>query len=686
MNPPSARAVPFSLALGLGLLLALGHALLATRAMREKSTTADELLHVTGGYTFNQWHDYRMHPENGALPQRWVALPLGGDPQLRYPDFNTPSWRTSDASMFGYMFFYRQGNDPGRLLARARAMNAWFGAATTLLVFLWARRLWGVAGAVVSGVLCALCPTMLAHSGVATSDMCVTLFLLLAVGAYWWHLNDGRLRVLLASAILFGLAAVAKHTSVLLLPMAAAMLLVRLFQPAPPQLGRRAFGSAAARCGYAALSLGAHGAFVGLCIWGFFGFRFSAFNPALPPGGFSPSWTEILSFDGGLARLIAWCRDWRLLPEGYLYGFAHVLRGASGRASFLDGDHGFHGWVAFFPKAFLYKTPPSLLVALLGAVLLAGLQGRAVRAGQLRAWLYRATPLIVLFVVYWIFALTSRLNIGHRHLLPTYPVLYLCCGLLGGAAVAGWRQCWRDGLVLAALVAALLGWHVRTAAGIYPHFLAYFSPLVGGPAEGYRHLVDSSLDWGQDLPGLKRWLDGHRRTGEPVHVAYFGSGLPEYYGIEATFMPTLHPFERVRPMYWPAPGLYAVSATMLQNVYLGLRGPWTAANERRYQQLRRDEPGFRALSRHQAPPPEMLAGRPGYDWYYAWAAFEQLRFVRLCHYLRARPPDAMIGYSILVYRLTQEEIDRALHGSMADLSDAMERAAGRGEAAPGAAR
>src|SRR5258708_34957481 len=59
----------------LALLLALGHAALAILAMREKSTTADELAHLTGGYTFNHWHDYRLQPENGILPQPWQALP-----------------------------------------------------------------------------------------------------------------------------------------------------------------------------------------------------------------------------------------------------------------------------------------------------------------------------------------------------------------------------------------------------------------------------------------------------------------------------------------------------------------------------------------------------------------------------------------------------------------------------------
>ena len=56
------------------------------------------------------------------------------------------------------------------------------------------------------------------------------------------------------------------------------------------------------------------------------------------------------------------------------------------------------------------------------------------------------------------------------------------------------------------IFAALLGWHAIESIKVAPDFLAYFNELAGGPANGYRHLVDSSLDWGQDLPKLKEWL------------------------------------------------------------------------------------------------------------------------------------------------------------------------------------
>ncbi|MDB6113721.1 MAG: hypothetical protein JWQ62_666, partial [Lacunisphaera sp.] len=511
--------------------------------MREKSTTADELAHITGGYTFDHWNDYRLHPENGILPQRWQALPavFAG---AHSPDLSSAAWRKSDVWVMGYRYFYESGNNSSWLLFSARAMNSLFGAATALLVFFWSRRVWGDAGAIVSAVFCALCPTMLAHSGLATSDMCMTFFLLLAVAAYWHHLHSGKWSSLLVSAGVFGLAGVAKHTSVLLLPMALLMAIVRLCQPAPLQFGRWVASSWWGRFGLTGLSLAVHGAAVVFFLWAFFGFRYGAFNPALPPGVLADPWSILLSGDELPTRVIAFCRNWRLLPEGYLYGLAFVLKHSHARGAFLDGEYSIYGWVGFFPKTFLYKTPLSLLAGLVASVVLLAVRCRTLARSRLAARLHQVVPLIVLFTVYWLFSFTSHLNIGHRHILPTYPVLYIFCGVLGWSAWTAARRSRAGGVVMGVLIVVLLGWHAAVAAKIHPDYLAYFSPIAGGPEEGYKHLVDSSLDWGQDLPALKKWLAANQRPGEKVYLSYFGSAEPEYYGLDAIRLPTLPDFER----------------------------------------------------------------------------------------------------------------------------------------------
>lgn len=643
--------------------------------MQEKSTTGDELAHITGGYNFNHWDDFRMHPENGILPQRWQTLPLvlSG---VNYPSLAEDSWKKSDVWLLGYRFFYLSGNDHLRMLAAARAMNSLFGAATTFLVFFWARGLWGTLGAMVAAGFCAFCPTMLAHSGVATSDMCMALFFLLALGIYWRHLHDGRWAIAGISTVVFGLAAVAKHSSLLLLPMVLVLVLVRLFHAEPLRLGARIFSSWRERIGFVSVSLLVHGLVVVASIWAFFGFRFSAFNPILPAGEFTFPWEQMLSFGGAKAALIQFCRTWHLLPEGYLYGLAFVLKHAESRGAFLDGEYSLFGWVLFFPKAFLYKTPPSLLVGLTASatLLVSGL--RKISAREWGKRLYRVAPLLTLFVIYWAVSLTSHLNIGHRHLLPIYPVLYLFCGALGWAVTRAWRKSRATGTGVAVAVAALLTWHGAIAAAIYPNFLAYFSPIAGGPAEGYKHLVDSSLDWGQDLPGLKKWLTVNVRDQDPVYLSYFGTSEPDFYGIKAVRLAMLPNFDRAKPLRWSqcSAGVYALSASMLQHVYMPQRGDWTRQDEHRYQELKLNEATFRMFDGDPAAHPELLQGLSAPNWEKAWRLYAQLRFARLCHYLRARQPDATIGYSILIYRLDRHELDSALNGSLRDLATAIEKA------------
>eukprot|EP01035_Chromulina_nebulosa_P054695 gene54695-biopygen38933 len=213
-----ARPGNFLVTLGVTALLAL-HAALALWAVSGKSTTADEILHVTAGYAYWKLDDYRLHPENGILPQRWAAIPAA----ITQPPFpkleGNAYWKTSEAQPVGHQFFYETGHDHFPLLMAGRAMIALFSVATGLLVFCWSRKIFGDAGALVSLVFFVFCPTFLAHGALVTSDACMAFFFLAASAAWWRHLNDSRVRWWWLSALTLGLAFVAKYPAVLLLPM-----------------------------------------------------------------------------------------------------------------------------------------------------------------------------------------------------------------------------------------------------------------------------------------------------------------------------------------------------------------------------------------------------------------------------------------------------------------------------------
>jgi hypothetical protein len=438
---------------------------------------------------------------------------------------------------------------------------------------------------------------------------------------------------------------VAKFSAVLLIPIFAGLVLWRFVAE------RQRFREGMKRGAMLAV---AHvfGAFA--IIWLCHGFRYSGFSPALPAAvHYLAPWEKVLPYIGWQRHVIEWCREGHVLPEPFLWGYAFVVQASKARAAFLAGDTGIFGWVSFFPLAFAWKTTLAMLAAIVLALIALARRWANQRA-LIHPDLYTVAPLFVFVAVYAAVSLTSHLNIGHRHLLPIYPALFVSVGVWIASLAAGrWRQ---------SAIVLVLGAHIAATATVAPHLIAFFNRFAGGPANGYRLLVDSSLDWGQDLPGLRDWLRAEQNSREntPVFVSYFGSGEPDYYGIEATRLPFIFNFKVVRSWYEPRPGIYCISATMLQQVYSGFGNNWTPGLEREYQGLRLRESKFRDFLTKPDVKPALLASASENQWYESWKRFDRLRFARLCAHLRTREPDAMIGYSILIYRVDEGELAAAL--------------------------
>lgn len=636
------------------------HAGLALWAVSGKSVTADETLHVTSGYFFNRHGDYRIQPENGNLPQRLAGLPAALRVDTPPALTRGAAWHTSDSWAISRQFFYESGFDHWPLLMAGRTLMLVFSIGTGLLVFWWARRLFGTTAGWFALALYVLDPNVLAHAPLATSDSAAVCFLLASVTAFWRLLETPGWRACLLSSIVFGLACVAKFSAVLLLPMFLLLAAASVFrQPAAEQ---------ARWCGRVLLWLAAHGLGAVAIIWLFFGFRFSGFSPDLPMAEhYIVSWENVIALLGAQGPVIAFLHDHRLLPEAFLYGYSWVVISAQQRAAFLAGEYSVTGWLSFFPLAFWWKSTLALIAGLAAGLVL--WLRRAAAPGTLRQDLARTAPLLTLVLVYGLFSLGSRLNIGHRHILPLYPVFYiLVAGLAGGASpLPRWRA-----VLAGLLLAGQLGANLLVA----PHYLAFFNRLAGGPAQGWQLLVDSSLDWGQDLPGLKAWLDRHNppAAAQPVFLSYFGTGDPAYYGIKAVNLPQFNRPHEIAPWYQPGPGLYCISATMLQQVYSPVRGEWTLALEREYQDSRLKEPLFREYWNNAQVRNELIDRGAAVAFERTWQRYDLLRFARLCHYLRARGPDDQVGYSILIFRLTGDEIAAALDRSYSDWQAAIRRA------------
>jgi hypothetical protein len=755
------------------------------------SQVYDEGGHITAGYTYWRYNDYRLDPENGNLPQRVMALPL-------LPGhYNFPTdddlWRTSAKWAFTWQWFYQLGNDAEAMTRLGRACIGLLALALGGLVWAWSRQLFGPLGGMLSLLLYVFNPSILANGALMTSDAASALFFFAATWAWWRMLQRFTLGRVLASAFVMAGLFVSKMSAPLIVPVVFLLTIIRLFHAAP--LSTRGFGRGELRGRGGQLlafasAAACHAAIGLIVIWGFHGFRYSAFSPAMPEGTWAENpWERVLSkpppdalfkrvglgsmqreevkrifareradqsawsaaalkaveevkrsvlaeeqavrLDEFLAeppselfpRALELLRRRHLLPEAYIYGFAHVWRGARERPSFLNGDFSLSGWRTFFPYTFLVKTPLSLflVLALALAILVANMRARwrSAREGKFVATIYDTSPLWVLFGVYWAAAIFSHINIGHRHILPTYPPLFVLCG-----AAASWLAAWPGvrgepkrhyppfarsaGIALSAAVVLL----AVEVCYRFPHYLAYFNGVVR-PAQAYRHLVDSSLDWGQDLPGVRRYIESRQLSG-PIYLSYYGFASPAYYRVPAietysltTRLPPLQiltppagesdgflrDFFRREPEYDSEvvgstlrggkvlavvvkkpealrlqAGTYFISATLLQPVTAptrGVFGPWNERVERKYQTLRQQVAPL--LSDDRTERSAALGRLPAESWIETVNSFEYVRFRRLADFLRQREADDNVGYSILVYHVSADELSRALDGPPVEL-------------------
>src|SRR5262249_20418862 len=135
---------------------------------------------------------------------------------------------------------------------------------------------------------------------------------------------------------------------------------------------------------------------------------------------------------------------------------------------------------------------------------------------------------IVFFLVY--FSFFSKIRLGIRYLLPITPLLIVWVSRIAAPGLKKRPALQTLGLVIFSL------WYVIGTLQVAPHYLAYFNELAGGPGNGYKCLVDSNLDWGQDLRGLKEYMDAHGI--DKIKLSYFGTGEPDYYGIHYEYLPS----------------------------------------------------------------------------------------------------------------------------------------------------
>ena len=479
----SSRPAPTWSALALLLCIAVGVArILGTYQVF--SETYDEGVHIAAGMELLDKGTFTYEPKHPPLSRVAVALGpyLSGIRSQGVPNI----WGE------GRAIIHAENADRTLFLARLGVLP--FFALAAWLVWFWTRRLSGDQEAVVAALLFTTAPIVLAHSSVATTDIGLTAALLAVLVATirWLDAPTTARSVWLGAA---GAAALtAKLSSVAYFGLAVVLVVgVRLWwRPASGAVATETRGVVPVLSRWLSVTpLHLRRLLVVLpvafaCVWSLYRFQVGRLRGVPFP----------------LTSLIQGVRD--LANHNDL-----------GHASFLLGKAYFDGNALFFPVGIAVKTPLTLLVlGVVGVVLL----GR--RAWRGRDW-QLAVPLLAAVAVLAV-SVPARINIGVRHVLPLFAILAMTGGM---AAVFLWQR-YAGSLARGALV-GLSAAGLWSSLAIHPDYLAYFNELGGRHPE--RILVDSDLDWGQDLRRLRDTLKA--RGIDRVTTAYFGSAVPEMYGI-----------------------------------------------------------------------------------------------------------------------------------------------------------
>jgi hypothetical protein len=490
------------------------HLLFGIDAACRHTVTHDEYWHLPAGLA--AWRTGRLDADNlnPPLTRMWDTLPLVAT--AARVDSTVPP---GDAFQLGDRFLADNRARYDLYLALARSMNVVLSVLTGWLLGLWAKELFGMKSACVAAALWSFCPTALANAALVTPDTGATCLFIGTLYACWRCTKAPSWRRSAIVGVLLGLAQLAKFTNLLLYPLClATWFIARVRNPdVTPARPLKVLGqmTLAAVVSIAVLNAGYlfRGSFTRLDAYRFH----------------SRAMLEIAELLRPVASLPV------PLPRDYLEGLDRQRQIMEGEHPvYLDGHWSLNGFPDYYLRALAYKLPHAAQALVAVAVIFVLFPSRLRRQARLQ-WLLWLPVLVVIGV-----ASSIGMQLGIRYVLPALPFLLLFASQ--AARCLDWQRFRFRTLLLIPLIAVL-----PASLRFHPHHLAYFNELTGGPIGGRRHLLDSNLDWGQDLHRLERYLQ-KQQLGE-IGLAYFGMLPPAEIGI----------VYHLPPSWRLEPGWYAVS-------------------------------------------------------------------------------------------------------------------------------
>lgn len=528
----------------IGLLLPIQSLLCAWLACRD-SPTSDEMAHLVAGVRILAERDFGLYTVNPPLPKLIAALPmLGQSPKL--------SWRQYDANPalrrewnVAQDFMWSNSTRSLWLYTIARWISIPWCWPGMIACYLWARDLYGVRAGLGAATIWAFSPAILANGSLTTPDIPATSMAVVALYSFRNYLLYPCWSGAIIAAVLLGAAQLTKMTLLLLYPFLAILLIALVISAEAP---RRAFGKRICEfCACIVLSLVVLNA----------GYLFEGTGQSLGShrfyskslGGPREDWNS----PGNRFAGTVWGSIPVPLPTAYVTGIDLQKRDFEGHwrpmYSYLRGHQQLGGWWYYYLYCLLVKAPVGTwMIAVAWLVTLRSPICASGYRRKLEAALLWLTPLALFVFV----SSQTGFSRYYRYVLPCAPFVMIGISRVFAVGITGAQRHWQR-LAWVGLICL-----VSESLWVYPHSLSFLNLLAGGPAAGHWHLLDSNVDWGQDLYHLRDWMNQHPQR-RPLSLAYAGVFDPRVVGINASRPPEQTGNEEPKL----TPGWYAISVNHL---------------------------------------------------------------------------------------------------------------------------
>ena len=476
-----------------GLLAAFGLLVfaLAVGSVRLDSATSDEPAYLAAGYIKLVHGRLDFFRDQPPLMNSISAAPLvlAGYRLAKVWEIGSDQWDV------GRHFLYRSGYNAHTMLLLARLPTIILFLSLCFVVYWFVARQTGSRGwGIAAFVLVGFCPNVMAHGRLATVDLPLAFFTFTATALFIVLIEQPSPFVAIGMGVSSAAAVMSKTSGNIIGPyfVLILMLAFALKRMRQPQVVLKYFGVAvAAAIGFAIVVIG---------LMASRDYMAASF-PVLADLPIARVLVPFAEYKANIDAIRVWYEKGHTWPQFFMHEFS------------------LQGWRRYYLGAFLLKTTwPAIAIVIAGIVAFVRRFPR--RDPNEPGHRFAALALLLFALIFLAVASAGELDLGIRYVLLIYPFFY--AGSAMALAEVSRELAGRRKRILGGVFVALLVWHGGENLAAYPSYISYFNETIGSHRNADEFLVDSNLDWGQDLRRLRQWTE--RNGIRQITVHYFGGG------------------------------------------------------------------------------------------------------------------------------------------------------------------